>query len=389
VARLDPNNEDEFRRQITSFFAPPAAGSRKCVLSNHPHRLGCISNQNPSGPATPYAYNPPVAGPSPQTAGPSHLGGHRTPGTTSHPTPAGLGQESLANPPSWYAAPTPIENPCQNRSPGSRLSVLGEVGPSRSPPVYPTTRHQPYPQSRPQQRGVYTNHSPARGQAKGKGREIPSTAMNYNLPTPNTPSQGNRLEVCSSVPRDCASTNTFWKSTPSATGPDNAMFMGSPQHPSVDAGYPTMTGTPIHPERTAPSRYPLDTMVPSNFRRPANAQEHISPINSPRGPEGPIPAGHTQHRHPQHQQLHPTVAGFFNPTEYLPTPPVGTNPLPDGSPRRPIQEQPRGLPWRISQKRRSESLSPPAIGSPSPRYAARQLVSHPYPRPAKVRYRAS
>jgi len=196
VARLDPNNEDEFRRNIASSLAHLAGGSRGCVSSNHPYRLDCISNQNPSGRAIPYVYNPSVAGPSLHSAGPSHLRGHRTPGTTSHPTPASLGQESPENPPSWYAGHTPIENPRQNHSPGSRLPALGEVGPFRSPPIYPTTRHQPYPQYRPQQQGMYTNQSPARSQAKGKGREIPSTPMNCGLPTPDTPSQGNRLEVC-------------------------------------------------------------------------------------------------------------------------------------------------------------------------------------------------
>lgn len=167
------------------------------------------------------------------------------------------------------------------------------------------------------------------------------------------------------------------------------MFIGSHQHPSVDAGYPMTAGTSTLPEPSPPSRYLVDTIVPRNFRRPLNAQEHISPIDSPRAPEGPIPAGHAQHRQAHHQQLHPTVAGFFNPTEYLPPPSMGTNSLPDASPRRPPQEQPRGLPRRISQKRRSESLSPPATGSSSPRYVAKQLASHPYPRPAKVRYRAS
>ena len=208
MARLDPNNEDEFRRQINSRLAPPAGGFRRCVSSNHPYRLGCISNQNPSGHATtPYAYNPPAAGPSPQSAGPSHLGGYRTPRTTSHPTPPSLGQASPENSPSRYAGPTPIENSCQNHNPGSKFPVLSEVGPSRSPPIYPTTRHQPYPQSRPQQQAMHANHSPVRGQAKGKGREIPSTLMNCGFPTPNTPPQGNRLEVCSNAPRYCASSN--------------------------------------------------------------------------------------------------------------------------------------------------------------------------------------
>ena len=398
MAHLDPNNEDEFRRQIASFFASLTSGKatnqvpRRCVPSNHPVSVESHpSNQNLNSRATLYANQPPAASSPSQIAGPSHLSGHQTPGTTFHPTPASLGQDSPVNSPSWYAGPTSIGSPSQNHGPGSRLPVPGEVGPSRLHPVYPTTRHQPYPQLRPQQQGMSTNNSQARGQAKGKGREIPSTPMDYGLPIPNAPSQGNRLEleVCPSVPRHCVSSNTVWKYAPSTTGPHNRVSVGSPQRPSVNAGYSrsqqTATGTPIHAEWTLASRYPVDGIVPGGFHRPANVQEHMSPINSPRGPGDLVPASYTRPRHPQHQQGHTAVAGSFNPTTYLPTPLVGTNSLPDGSPYRPLQEQPRSLPWRINQKRKPESPSPSATGTLSPLYAVKQLVSHPYSRPANVR----
>ena len=396
MARLDSNNEDEFRGQIASFFVPPAGGQVESqgyqrYVSPPLFRSYPPSNQNPSGHTTSYANQPPAVSPSPQIAGPSYLRSYQTPGTTFHPTPVSLRRDSLTDSPSWYAGPKPIGSLPQNHSPGSKLPASGEVGPSR--PVHPTTRHQPYPQSRPQQQGMYTNHSPVHGQAKGKGREIPSISTNHGLPAPSTPSQGNRLEVCSSVPRYCASTNTVSKFNPSATGPHNRVFVGSPQHPSVDAVYSrqqqTTTEALIHPEWTLASRFPIDSIVPGNFCQPANAQGHTFPTDSPRGPECPIPASHAWDRYPRHQQLHATVAGSCNPTTYLPTPPVGTSSLPDGSACRPLQEQPRGLPWGINQERRPESWPPPTAGTPSPRYAAGRLASHPYPRPPNVRYRAS
>lgn len=80
-------------------------------------------------------------------------------GTTSHLALQNLGQENLSNPPGRYPAPIPTGSPYQNHSPGLRTSVLSEAGPSRSP-VHPTTRHQPYPQSRPQRQGPYTKNPP-------------------------------------------------------------------------------------------------------------------------------------------------------------------------------------------------------------------------------------
>jgi hypothetical protein len=211
--------------------------------------------------------------------------------------------------------------------------------------------------------------------------------MNHDLPIPNTPSHGNRLEVCSSMSIYCASSNTVWKFTPLTTGPYNRAFVGSLRNLSADTGHsrsqqPT-AGTSMYAEWTLAPPYLAEPIVPGNFHQSTNVQEYISPINSPREPEGTIPASYTRHGHLQHQQLHPTVAGSCNPTVYLPTPVVGAKSLQDGSP---IQEQPRSLPRRVHQKRRPESLSPPVGGAPSPRHAANQAASHPYPRPANVRH---
>jgi len=205
VARLDPDNEDEFRRQVTSFFAPLAGGMvtsqgpRRYVSSHSPsHRLNCIPspNHNPSGRATSHTTQPPAASPPPQIGGRIHPRDHQMPSnTTFRPAPASLGQGSLSSSPVRYPVPIPVGGQGQNRSPGRRPLVLDELGPSRSPAVYPVTRHQPYPQSRPQQQGFHMSHSPIHGQAKGKNREILPTAMSYGRLTPNTPSQGNWLEV--------------------------------------------------------------------------------------------------------------------------------------------------------------------------------------------------
>ena len=205
VARLDPNNEDEFRTQLTSFFAPftggraTSQGSRRCV--SHPLTLSVPwiyppSSYNPGGHTTSYPNQPPATFSMPQVAGPSHLGGLQTPGNTMfHSTAPSLGQNCPPNPAGLYTTPIPIGGPRQGHSPRSRPSVLGEVGRSRSPTIHPTTRHQPYPQFRPQRHGLYVNHSPVHGQVKGKGRELPLTAMDNGLLTPDTPSRGNCLEV--------------------------------------------------------------------------------------------------------------------------------------------------------------------------------------------------
>lgn len=285
--------------------------------------------------------------------------------------------------PSWYTAPTPTGSPRRNRSP-----VLGEVGPSRSPAVHPSTRHQPYPQSRPEQQGLYTIHSPIRGHVKGKNREIPSTAMGHDLSTPSTSSLGGCLTVRSSALKYCASSNTVCKPAPPITRLYNRTLVESPQNPSPSPQYSRSqraAAETLTPAQWTPApRYPIDATVPGKFRRLPAAQEHIPPINSTRGSQGPIPTSHTRPTHPRtHQQLRAIVTGSCGPAMTLPTPPMGANSLPDGSPRRPLAD--KRSPWRLNQERRPESLTPPTAGTPSPRYPAQQLVPHPYPRPANVR----
>jgi len=288
--------------------------------------------------------------------------------------------------PSWYAAPTPIGSPLRNHSPGSRPPPSGRIGPSHSP----ATRHQPYPQSRPQQQGLYANRSPVRGQAKGKSREILPPAVNYDLQIPNTPSHDNYLEVCPSALRCCASSNTVCKPT---TRPYNGTSVWSPQHPSTNPrcsqSHQAAAKTLIPTQWSPASRYPIDAMALGNFYRPATANEHTSPINSARGSRSPMPASHTWPAQPQQQQLQAIVTRSPGPAMYLSTPPMGTNLLPDGSPRRPLPGQPKRSPRRVNQKRRPESLTPPAPETPSLRNVAQQLVSHPHPCPVDVRQHAS
>jgi hypothetical protein len=181
-----------------------------CFIPSPPHDLRYTpSSHSPSSRTPSHGNQPPVINPLPRMAGPSHVGGYRTPGDAAlHPSPLSLDQDNLLDPPSWHAAPTLIGSSYQKHSPGLRSPVMGSVGPSRAPAVYPTTRHQPYPQSRPQQEELHLSPSPVRGQAKGEGRRTPLTTMNHGLQTPNTPSRGNCLEVCPNVLRYCTSSDT-------------------------------------------------------------------------------------------------------------------------------------------------------------------------------------
>lgn len=296
-------------------------------------------------------------------------------------------RDNLSSSPSWHPTPIPIGSPYQNHSPSSRPPVLGEVGPSRSSATYQTARHQPYPQSQHQQQGLHPNHSPIRGQAEGEGREIPSTVINHHLLTPNTPSQG--LQLFPSALEYSAPSNTPCEPAPSTIRPYNGTFVGSPRDTS--AGPPhsrsqqVATQTLTTTQWTPAPRYPIDAMVPGNFRQPATTQEDASPVDSPRESEAPIPVVHTRPMHPQLPQLQTTVVGSCGPVMYLPTPPMGTNHLPGGSPSPSLLDQPSRSPWRVNQEPRLESLTPPAAGTPSTRRGVQQPVYHPYPRPANVR----
>lgn len=152
-----------------------------------------------------------------QVAGPSHLGGYQAPSNATFcPTP---GQGYRLDSPDRHAAPIPIGSPHQTGDTGSRPPVLGEVGPSRSPAVYPITRHHPYPQSRPQKQGWGMNPPPAHSQVKGKGREMPLITMDNGLPTPDTPSRGNCLEVRPNMFRYCALVTWFASFLPRSPDP--------------------------------------------------------------------------------------------------------------------------------------------------------------------------
>lgn len=340
------------------------------------------SSYDPSGRTTPHLNQPPVTRPMSQVAGPSRLGGYQTPSdTTSHPAPISLGKDYPLNSPGWYAAPIPIGSPHRNRSPGARHPVLGEVGPSRSPPIYPATRHHPYPQSQSQRQGWDMNYSHVHGQVKGKGREVPLMTMDNGLATSDVPSRGDCPEVCPNVLRCCASSDMVCKihiRTPAE----------SPQYqcPSADPRYvrpqQAVTETSM-PAQWAPApQYPTDAIVPGTFRRPPTIREGGSPVNST---PGPIPVNHARPAHLQHQRMQVIVAGSCGSPVYPLTPPTGINSLPGGSPCLPTLSQPKRSPRRVNRNRTPEPLTPAAARVPSPRYVAQQPVLHPYARPASVR----
>ena len=343
------------------------------------------SNHNTSGCATPHANQPLFASPSPQIAGPSQPRGYQTPGDAAFHLTAG--QSGLLNSPSW-ALPTPVKIPYQNYRTDPRTPVSGEVGPSRSPPVYPTARHQPYPQSRPHQQGLYTSHSPIRDRSKGKGRDIPPTATNNGLPAPDTLSRGNCLEVRPTALRRCVSSNPIHKLPTPTTRPHGGMLVEPPQYPSTCPPYArsqqAVAGTSIPTQLTLVPQCPTNTTVTGAFREPATAQEYNSPVNPLWEPEDSMPTAHVRPAQICHQQLPAIVIGSHDPAMYVPTPPMSNPSLPGGFPC-PVSNQPECSPRRVNQNRRSVSLTPATSGTPSPRHTAQSLVSYPYPRPVHVR----
>jgi len=302
-----------------------------------------------------YANHLPVASPLPHTAGASHLGGYRTLGDTIfHPSASNPAQDGPSNPPGWYVTPTPAESSYQNHTPIFRHPAPGEAGPSRSPGIYPTTRHQPYPQSRPHPQGLCVDRSPVRGQSKGKGREIPLASTNYAPPTPKTPSWGSRLEVCPNILRCCAPSNTICKPPIPTARPHDGIFVESPQFPSLDLQYSRLqqpvAETPMPTQWASGPQYPTDAMVSDTFRRPATAQGRRSATRSTRKFEGTILANRTRPTQFQYQQPQPTVAGSWGLAMDVPTPPVDTAPPPDGSPLHRPADKPKRSPRRVNQK---------------------------------------
>jgi hypothetical protein len=138
------------------------------------------------------------------------------------------------------------------------------------------------------------------------------------------------------------------------------------------SGPQEMTGTsPTKPAQAL--RHSVERIAPGNTYSPATTQ--IFSVNPTREPEDPVPVR-------LHQQTPTIVAG---PKVYLPTPPMGTDTLPDGFPHPPLLRERKRSPQRVSQKRRLGLQNPPTTLGTSPRCAAQQPLSHPYPRPAKVR----
>jgi hypothetical protein len=290
-------------------------------------------------------------------------------GTTPSPAPPYLGQVNLSNSSNWHPAPIPTRTPFPNlRSP-----FLSEAGPSRSHTPRPTTRHQPYLQSRPEWQGPFTDYSPVHDHAKRKGRETPFTALNHGLQTPDTSPPRTRLEVCTRTLGCCALSNTFCKHIAPITRPHDEVFTHSPFHLSTtlrQSGSPrSVTGISAPTQLAQVLRYPTGAIASDKFNCPATTQE------------GSMPGYHTQ---PRLRQLQTDLAGSHGLTMYLPTPPMGTNSLPDPSPRLPLEGGFKRSPQRANQKRRPETLNQPTAPGPS-RCATQQSVSHPYARPVNVR----
>ena len=279
--------------------------SSRIPYSNHSYSRR-VSSQG----SQPLVANPPI-----ELTGPNGFRHQTSVETTSLPAPTDLGWNNLSNIPSWYQATGTLY---QNYIPNLEFPSLSEVGPSRSPTLQPTTRHHPYPRSRPERQEPHGKSSSA------LGHEIPSTILNYGLPTPDTPPQGSYLEEC--------------------------------------------------------LRYPMGMTVSDNLHLPATTQEPSSLDSSARAYEGLMTWYHTSHTQPQHQQVQNVLHG---PTVQLPTPLTGTNSSPEHSPRLPKGGEHKRLSRRADQKSRLGSPDPPITSGP--RYATQQLVSHPYVRPANVR----
>ena len=360
VAQLDPNNEDEFCRQLSSFLAAltggntTSNGSQRCVahpLILSPTLIHPLPSHNPYDHATSCASNFPGPGRLQPTPDSSHLGGYQTPGdTVFHPSPVSPGQGGPSNPPGWYAAPTFAESPYQNCGPSSRHPAPGGFGPSRSPVVSPTARHQPYPQSRSNSQGMCMGRSTARGQARGKRLELHLTTTDGAPPTPNTVLLGNHMEVCPNTLRCCAPSNTICKPPTPTTRPHDGAFVELLQYPSADLQYTRSQQAVI--ETSMPSQwalapqYPAYAITPGTFHRPATAQGHRSPADSTRESGGTMLANHPWLT--QHQQLQPIATGSRGPVMASHTPPVVTDSSPDGSPRR-LPNQPKRSPRRVNQ----------------------------------------
>lgn len=246
---------------------------------------------------------------------------------------------------------------------------MNEVGPSRFPAVHPTTRHHPYPQSRPQRQGPYTTFSPVDGHVGGKGREVPSTAMGHGLPTPNTSPPVAPLKVFPLMLECCASTNTFRKRTTLTIRPHGEASVQSPFRSST---VPRRSGSPLvvtgTPELAQVTQVPQHLTEADNFYWSASAQGSWS--NSTQMHDGSM------------GQLQTIPTGSRGPGIWSPTLPMGINPL-LGAP--PLETQHQASPRSVEQNLSLKPLSSPVARRLPPRRAVQQSAPHPYARPANVR----
>lgn len=176
VARLDRGNEDEFHRQVEFHLTPSTGGN----TTSQGTRRNVVHPSFQSSDRAPFhAKKLQAVGPQPQSAGPSHLGEHRMLGNaTIHSTSPNPEQGKFFDSPSV----DPIGNLYHNRNSCLRPKILTEANPSCPPVAYPVTRHQPYPQSRPQQ---HTRPSPARGPSPRNYSKVRPCRLEYH-PSSNT-----------------------------------------------------------------------------------------------------------------------------------------------------------------------------------------------------------
>ena len=288
-----------------------------------------------------------------------------------------LGQNYLPNYPSLYPAPIPTGSTYRNYSLDARPQAFSGIGPSRFPIVHPTTRHQPYPQSRPQRQGSsYTEYPPAHYHANGTS---PLTTTGRGLPTPDTPSPGTTWqEVCPSPLEYCSPSDKFCKYIPHNEGYVQSPFRSSTV--SRSSGSPQMaTGTSTPAQLAQVPQYPAE-----NFHWPVTTQERLF-LDSTQEREGSMSGFYVWHTQPQHPQLQTFHTETHGPAMYLPTPPMGTNSLPDPSPCFPLEDQRKRPPWRRNQKLKLKSPNPPAASGPPPGCATQKPASHPYVPPVSVR----
>lgn len=231
---------------------------------------------------------------------------------------------------------------------------MGKIGPSRSPAIYSTTRHRPYPQSRPHPQELCVGRSPVRSQSKGKEREIPLAATNYGPLTPKTPSWGSCLEVCPNILRSCAPSNAACKPLMPTARPHDGKFVESSRYLSAGLQYSRsqqpVTETSMPTQRGLAPQYTTEMVVSDAFRRPVTVQGHRSPTWSTRESEGTMVANRTWHGQSQHQQPRPTVTGSCGFAMDLSTPPVDSVSPPDGPHLRRPANQPNDSSGRAKQK---------------------------------------